>query len=389
MKIAIVGKGISAIITTLVCLSRGHEVEIYFDPDIPHLSVGESTTPHIGILIKDVLGISIGDLNDAETIAIKFGVLFEKWGTGKSFIHHFHSNQTAFHFDTKDLNAYLNEILENEVGIKYHASRVDGYTIDSNRQKVLVNGNEYDFLISCAGWKDSSDYKKPLLDTVDSVVLFAEENCNCQPYTIHKATEDGWQFGIGYPKKNQLRNGYLFNSNDISAEEVKKKLGKEDARSLSWEPRYRKRMIENNYCAYNGNMLMFLDPIQALSLYYYYLFAKSICNFLDDRRHETLVRSNQTYHQYVMQNQIGMAWHYSYGSIFKSKFWDRVVEQSKRLLDIKFDIDEWVDAYNHDQQWKSSDLFRVGCFSHNDYRQVHFGMTGEPVKFKDTSTYIF
>jgi hypothetical protein len=36
MKIAILGKGTSGIINTLVCLGRGHEVEVYYDPNTPH-----------------------------------------------------------------------------------------------------------------------------------------------------------------------------------------------------------------------------------------------------------------------------------------------------------------------------------------------------------------
>ena len=65
MRIAIVGKGTSAIISALVCIKHGYEVDIFFDPNKPPINVGESTTPNIGGLLNEVLDICIGELIDA------------------------------------------------------------------------------------------------------------------------------------------------------------------------------------------------------------------------------------------------------------------------------------------------------------------------------------
>lgn len=62
MNIAIIGRGTSAIITALICIHNGHKITFFFDPNIPHLSVGESTTPWVPKLITEVLGISTHDL---------------------------------------------------------------------------------------------------------------------------------------------------------------------------------------------------------------------------------------------------------------------------------------------------------------------------------------
>ena len=45
MRIAIIGKGTSAIITALRLIQDDHDVEFFYDPEIKPLSVGESTTP--------------------------------------------------------------------------------------------------------------------------------------------------------------------------------------------------------------------------------------------------------------------------------------------------------------------------------------------------------
>ena len=64
MKIAIIGNGTSAIITALISLQNGHQVEIFFDPNQSPINVGESTTVRIGKIISDSLGICIGSLYD-------------------------------------------------------------------------------------------------------------------------------------------------------------------------------------------------------------------------------------------------------------------------------------------------------------------------------------
>lgn len=89
MKIAIIGKGTSSIITALTCLKYNHKVSIFYDPETPHTIVGESTTPHIQELVYEVLGISVHELVDKEIFSYKMGINFVNWGCGKSFHHNF------------------------------------------------------------------------------------------------------------------------------------------------------------------------------------------------------------------------------------------------------------------------------------------------------------
>ena len=79
MRIAIVGKGTSAIISALVCIKHGYEVDIFFDPNKPPINVGESTTPNIGGLLNEVLDICIGELIDAGIVSFKNGIKFINW----------------------------------------------------------------------------------------------------------------------------------------------------------------------------------------------------------------------------------------------------------------------------------------------------------------------
>ena len=384
MKIAILGKGTSAIITALVCINYGYDVEIYYDPDKPHLNVGESTTPHIANLIKNTLDISIGDLLDENVVSLKNGVEFDGWGIGNTFNHYFNNNAIALHFESGIFNPFIHKILETN-GIKYHPFKVDGYDIDLNRQKVFINGNEYDHLIFCSGWSDTDEYKTPIFQTVNSALLHSKEVCDARPYTHHLATIDGWQFGLTFPERNLIKHGYLFNNKITSVEKAKKNIEDVDAKYISWEPKYCKKMIQNRFVSYNGNRLMFFEPLQALSLYYYIEFSNYICEFVENPTHENYVKNNQIYHRDINNLQTGLFWHYSYGSKYDSSFWNDVKRRANNFLNYNYSTNSeyYEDALFYNKKFSAQQYFNIGCFNYGDYIQVHQGMTGKKIEFKD------
>lgn len=388
MKIAIIGKGTSAIITALVCIQNGHKVEILYDPDKPLLNVGESTTPNIGQLLTDVLDICIGDLRDNDIVSFKNGIKFINWGYGESdyFRHHFNGNIGAFHFESSIFNTFIHEKLE-EFGVVYHAEKVTEHHIENN--KININGNKYDFLISCSGWSDSNEYFDPIFETVNTAIIYTENEVDDSTYTLHRATEHGWQFGLPFPDRNLTKCGYLFNRKFQDKQELQKLLGKEDCKTIEWTPKYAKRIVTNKYEAYNGNRLMFIEPLQALSLYYYELFANYICKFLQNRTLESLEISNHIYYQELFHYQISLAFHYSYGSKFDSIFWQDVHKRAKDIMNIhpKFSEDSLSYLYNYSSNYKSKE-FLIGIFNYQDYRALHSGMTGSPMSHFTKNTII-
>jgi len=390
MKIAILGKGTSAIITALTCIKWGHEVEIYYDSNKPHLSVGESTTPLVASLIKSVLDISIGNLIDENIVSLKNGIEFIGWGNGNKFKHYFNNNMHSFHFESKIFNTFIHDILEKS-GVKYHQFKIDKYDIDLEQEKIIINNIFYDHLICCSGWNNSDEYKKPIFETVNSAFTYAKKCSNTHPYTQHLATEHGWQFGLPFPDRNLIKHGYLFNTKFTNVEDAKKEIKSEDVKHISWEPKYCKKMIQNRFCSYNGNRLMFLEPLQALSLHYYIMFADFICFFLEDRKHETFIKYNQLYHKQMFYYQLSLAWHYSYGSKYKSSFWSDVKKRANDLMNISYFTNKeyYEDAVFHDKKFASPEYFEIGTFQYHDYFQIHEGMTGEKLELKDIYTNFF
>lgn len=374
MKIAIVGKGTSAIITTLVCLSEGHWVNVYYDPESSHLNVGESTLPQIGQLVFDVLGISISDMLEEDIVSLKSGVKFIDWGVGKSFYSNF-QDKFAFHFNTSRFNSFINDNLKENGWARYIPYKVDSYK--EKGDVVEINGEIYDFVIFCSGWNDD-EYQRPLLNTVNSAVLYKKDSVDVDStYTIHQATEDGWEFGLPFPKDGITKCGYLYDRDRISSEEVVDKLShKGDVRKIEWTPQFSKRLIKNKNCAYNGNRLFFVEPLQALSLYYYYEFAREICQYLKEKNKKSFVQSNYRYQYEIWTYQLSLALHYRYGSIYDTSYWKDIEEDSKRIMSLpNGEIDTHITHMIGDLVNKDITLSNIGCFEAKDIQKIHCGMT--------------
>jgi hypothetical protein len=380
MNIAIIGKGTSSIITTLVLLKRGHNVTIFYDPQTPHINVGESTTPHISTLIYQSLGLSIHKLVDLGIFSYKMGINFVNWGLGNSFHHNFQGSNIGHHFETKKFNEFIHDYLEKNELVQYVSEKVDKYTLDNNT--LIINSRIFDFVVNCAGWENEENYIYPIFETVNSAVLFSDKLDYDNTHTLHLATEDGWQFGLPFPKKNIFKCGYLYNNTLISEEDVRKKVNKEIRGSFSWTPKYSKELIKNSWVALNGNRLFFFEPLQALSLYYTLIFAEYIADYLDNPNQDNLNDLNFRYHYDIWQYQILLAYHYQFGSVYETEFW--VDRKAKALEIMKYNLNG---NHNIFESHLNYDLFnpknqtfysRIGCFDVEDHMYIYSGMVGKP-----------
>ncbi len=376
MKIAIIGKGTSAIITALRLIQDDHDVEFFYDPDTKPLSVGESTTPHIQSLILSALDISIGDLADAGIISYKNGIKYRGWGKGEPFRHHFHGGEVAFHFESGILNPFIHNHLENELGIEYHGERVEGYEI--SEESVNVNGRDYDFVVNCAGWDDSSEYYKPVFETVNSAILYTKESIDDVTYTLHTATPDGWEFGLPFPDRGITKCGYLYH-NKLSDPQI-------EGKRISWTPRFAKKLVQNRFVAFNGNRLFFFEPLEALSLMYYHDFASEICEFLkSDRSIDAYQEVNRNYLESMTSYSKSLSWYYSYGSVYDTPFWKTTSARANVYFNTQLFTHRYeslLEAYHADRHTtkEEPEYLKIGCFGYHDFKDVHCGMLQRPIQ---------
>jgi hypothetical protein len=384
MKVAVIGKGTSSIITTLVFLKQGYDVDIFYDPDSPHLNVGESTTPILQELLYDVLGLSIANLIKDEVVSYKMGIKFINWGIGKDFKHYFDGNGVAFHFESSIFNPYVHNILQSK-GITYFPEKISEYFYDSNF--VYLNGKPYDFVISCSGWnKNSEDYYDPQFKTVNTAILYTENEINDPLYTLHRATKHGWQFGLPFPEKNITKCGYLFNRDIDRVEDVIKEIDKKDSKIIEWNPLYAKRMLQNKFLAFNGNNLVFSEPIQALSLQLYARFAFKMCDYLNNRTKTSFEEINREYFFEMSSYFFSLSWHYKHGSTFDSNFWNITQKNANEFFYGRITDDFLRYSYFHDKELGSR-LFNIGFFNAHDYELIETGMTGKMIINKEESFY--
>ena len=331
MEVAVIGRGTAAIVTSLQLIRYGHKVSIFYDPFLKPINVGESSTPIFVNLIEDVLDIKKSDLVDLGIFSDKIGINFVDWGKGNQFYHNFFTGDIAAHFQTEAFNQYIHQLLQERNLIEYYPHKVNDIKFE-NDKAVLDNKFSFDFVVSCTGWADD-DCDDTIIESVNSVVLFRKNyEQYCKEHTLHLATEDGWQFGIPFPKENIFKCGYLFNNNFISEKEVINKIGDDYYESFTWQPKSSKTMIKNNFHATNGNRLFFFEPLEALTLHYFVSCGEKICNFLDNRSEYNMDRINSLYNRIMYENQMILAYVYHFGSVYDSEYWKHTKEKSIQLL---------------------------------------------------------
>ncbi len=383
MKIAIIGKGTSAIITALTLIQDGHEIEIFYDPESPHLSVGESTVPSFGQLIEKTLDVSIGRLSEKGIVSFKNGIKFIGWGQTESFKHHFNDNTCAFQFETGVFNPFIHERMESELNVIYHAEKVNDYDIDG--EYIYINEKQYDFMINCCGWNDDGDYYEPYFQTVNSAILYTENKIEDPTYTLHRATPNGWQFGLPFPDKGVTKCGYLYNKNYTTDKEIEDLFEGVNYKKISWTPRYSKKLIKNKFIAYNGNRLFFYEPLQALSLLYYDQAANLISRFLTNSQKSTYsyYKVNSDYLNQMHDYHLALAFHYKYGSKYNTEFWIKTKQSAKNYFEMNpiYKEESLYNSYYGDilsskLDESYSDILKLACFTSIDYRDIHSGMTG-------------
>jgi len=378
MEVAVIGRGTAAIVTSLQLIRYGHKVSIFYDPFLKPINVGESSTPIFVNLIEDVLDIKKSDLVDIGIFSDKIGINFVDWGKGNQFYHNFFTGDIAAHFQTEAFNQYIHQLLQERNLIEYYPHKVNDIKFE-NEKAVLDNKFSFDFVVSCTGWADD-DCDDTIIESVNSVVLFRKNyEQYCKEHTLHLATEDGWQFGIPFPKENIFKCGYLFNNNFISEKEVIDKIDGEHYQSFTWQAKSSKTMIKNDFHATNGNRLFFFEPLEALTLHYFVECGRLICDYLDSRCDINKDRINSLYERAMYENQMTLAYVYHFGTVHNSKYWKHIKEKSIQLLngshwgtgdrfERKIEVDKKHNLNPDDS------LSKIGIFEWQDLSIIHSGM---------------
>jgi hypothetical protein len=342
MKIAVLGvgsAGIQALCHMLSFFDRNNTIYSIFDPKISTLAVGESTNATFVNALE--LGTDFEFIEDLHKLD----------GTIKHCTHWVDWKQTpyntplirgdvAVHFNTLKLKEYALPRLHEKWGDKFVEihGEISNLSQDSTCVYVTVDGDvlQFDYVIDCRGFPKSFDAYQTVDDlAVNQCMVHSFDETHDWRYTLHKATPDGWMFGI--PLTSRTTYGYLFNNTITSEQEAKENFSKEigiDVNDLKlskfkFTPYYANKMFDGRIMK-NGNTAVFFEPMFANSIHMYDYINKC---FLDRVCYgSTEDEVNEMFKTEVNRILLQFYYFYQLGSVYDTPFWKRIEKISKDKL---------------------------------------------------------
>ena len=366
-NICVIGAGTAGVISMLALINKlqgtDYHVTCIYDPDIPTIQVGESTSTAVLELLKKTLDFRV--LRDLEPIdgTVKYGVKYQNWSDEDFFVHHadpaIHLNSAKFSYWA--LNKIKQMYPKNYTEIHTTVDTLD----DINGRAVVNNQHVFDIVIDCRGFPKAEDfvagkYSNPIFTSVNSVIIFPEFKKYDEMYSTSYATKHGWMFGI--PLTHRKAWGYLYNNELTTQQEAIedfkqiRNLSDDDiqtTRQFSWTSFYKKEAMHGPVL-YSGNKLIFFEPGQGLALHYYlvladylgYLILNTVS--LDDinkRINEFHLGNTSDFQDLIAMNYNGVP-------KYQSKFWDHCkIKSTERLKSPSSAFKQWARNPDHYRQF--------------------------------------
>ncbi len=329
-KVTIVGGGTAGLVTALIFKKSLPKinVEVIESSKIGIIGVGEGSTEHWKMFME-ICDIPLAELIVNTRATHKNGIRFIDWTNhtpdyfhsvggvstntkynifgvynklildGKTFTESLaspnliedcvpfvnpHSSVNQYHFDTHALNSYLHSLCLNaNIVITDGDVRDVSLSVTGEINSVTL---EDERIIDSDIWIDASGMNRVLMKKIgdtkwrsvskylqmNAAIAFptaSNENGKIHPYTIAKATKNGWMWEI--PTQDRRGNGYVYYSDFITeeqaVEEARKEKGVEitEYRSFSFDPGYLEKMWVKN-CIAVGLASSFFEPIEATSI---------------------------------------------------------------------------------------------------------------------------
>jgi hypothetical protein len=326
-KISVIGGGTAGLVAALIlkCRFPNCSVNLIRSKRIGIIGVGEGSTEHWNEFMK-YIGVPFQTVIKECDATFKAGIMFRGWAD-EDFMHSIgpendikngqyptvygklisgqYPNKTfnpslswesrvyehrlnlengspwnQYHFNTNKLNDFLTKVaveknisvlddeilevmLDKDGAIDHLVGETDNYKSDfyidsTGFSKVLISKLG-------AKWNSYSEYLK-----MNSAIVFPlEDTAEYNMWTTAQAMDYGWMFNI--PVWGRSGNGYIFDSNYITAEqakdEVEKFLGREVVigKTLKFDPGALDRVWIKNCCAI-GLSSSFVEPLEATSI---------------------------------------------------------------------------------------------------------------------------
>jgi len=345
MKIAVIGSGTAGILSLAHCLSffpKEYSITSIYDPNIPMLGIGESTSTQIPLTLFYATGLNLLDMPDELDMTVKHGVKYVNWRE-EDFFTKIPPPFYAMHFNNFSLKTFAFKQFEEKWNSRFSVIEGEINNVVDFNDKVIItmankNSHQYDYVIDCRGFpKDSAEHIPVTTIPVNHCLVNTIDTPGDWNYTYHQATKNGWMFGI--PLQTRQGWGYLYNDTITTKDEAVADIAdifntspdKLTLREFSFK-NYKAKKFINGRIIKNGNMALFYEPIEALSGWFYDNILRA---FFDVVVTQSMTEddANDYLHNLADEYETFICYMYHGGSVFDSKFWNITSKQCKAKLD--------------------------------------------------------
>jgi len=342
MKLAVIGIGTAGVQSlSYFCAWLGDDFEItsIYDPTIDILGIGESSTPRLPYCLYMGAGFSFGqDAHELDS-TIKHYVKYVNW-RDHDIYSIIDTSSYGIHFNNGKLKDFvfgrLSKIWKDK--FKILEGNVSSLKNIDNHVEVIVNGSihEFDYVIDCRGYpEDYSEYTISDSLPLNKCLVYTKNAPGDWDYTYHYAHKNGWMFGI--PLTNRQGWGYLHNDTITSREEcvddIMSIFGLSEEpklREFKFKPYYANQILDGNILK-NGNRLLFFEPLEALSAFYYDEANVFFLDFINGKK--TREEVNEIFNIYCRLLETFICFIYHGGSKYDTPFWKFAIEKTKKKIE--------------------------------------------------------
>ena len=341
--LCVIGSGTAGVISACRLLSdTEYNVHVIYDPTIPILGIGESTTASIPSALYKAAKFSLWKDGDFLDATVKYGVKYMGWRphdiysrfpTPNYGIHfnNFHLAEFAYN-RLKEVHGERFTIIKN--GVKDIIEHADGVDV------VTTNGtNKYHVVVDCRGWPETYEDYTTANIPVNGAIAHVKPTPNNFGYTGHTATKDGWMFTI--PLTTRTGYGYLYNRDITSKEEAIENFAKvlkvnisslaEDHRSFEWKNYYAKEFMTARVVK-NGNRALFYEPLEAMSGFFYDDLMTYAINYINKANNLSVSDINFKLFQKAKYIEMFINYIYHGGSNYDTDFWKTTKKKCSDFL---------------------------------------------------------
>ena len=339
MRIAVIGLGTAGAMAAvfLTKVFPEHDLTVVWDPDAPPIGVGEGTTAIFPPWLHSMTGLSFPDLQERYDGTLKYGILFEGWGTRTEYFHPFYPvGRFAYHISA-DL---LGEELRKHIDARFISRRVVRIAQTPNGASVTFadgSRSDFDIVVDARGFPNTGDEISVDWIPTDSAMIRRVPVVYEQNYTRAIARPHGWVFVI--PLTTRTSYGYVFSSSHAESAEVARDFDElfavegvesfADVGVLRFPNFISGTMVDGAVFAI-GNRASFLEPLEATSIAVLitqlralgrYVNLRSATSVSDDVTLRATAGLNAEMALTIERLSLFVGWHYSMGSRYSTPFW--------------------------------------------------------------------